>query len=211
MADGVNTEPYDEPVNPRHHGLVWPLETAQMTAWGNILLLFIIWWTLHAPFMPFPASVTLSAFFFIGTVTVVVLKFVATLKQTADDGVGGEIVYTPENFLHLQAPEGKILCVFCKTFVTEDCKHCRTCDKCVVGFDHHCMWLGACVGVKTYRTFFCLLCVYLFPFGLPDGVWVLAVWCGNHGSRGIHGEGTPYSQSQQRGRIPGFHVFICVI
>lgn len=36
-------------------------------------------------------------------------------------------------------------------------KHCRSCDKCVEGFDHHCKWLNNCVGMKTYSAFFLLV------------------------------------------------------
>jgi len=30
-------------------------------------------------------------------------------------------------------------------------RHCRRCDKCVSGFDHHCLWLNTCVGSCNYR------------------------------------------------------------
>ena len=40
-------------------------------------------------------------------------------------------------------------------------KHCRACDRCVEGFDHHCKWLNNCVGAKNYKSFFSLVCMAL--------------------------------------------------
>jgi len=43
--------------------------------------------------------------------------------------------------------------MICKYNVYEDTKHCKTCNKCVARYDHHCMWLNNCIGGKNYSTF----------------------------------------------------------
>lgn len=41
--------------------------------------------------------------------------------------------------------------------VQKGSKHCRKCDRCVHGFDHHCNWLNNCVGRANYPSFFLLV------------------------------------------------------
>eukprot|EP00924_Labyrinthula_sp_SR-Ha-C_P016001 maker-scaffold_4-snap-gene-16.2-mRNA-1 protein AED:0.02 eAED:0.02 QI:179/0.66/0.75/1/0.66/0.5/4/631/224 len=44
-------------------------------------------------------------------------------------------------------------CYICKMNVHPESKHCRDCNKCVLGFDHHCHWLNNCIGKHNYTSF----------------------------------------------------------
>ncbi|TYJ47517.1 hypothetical protein E1A91_A02G195300v1 [Gossypium mustelinum] len=49
-------------------------------------------------------------------------------------------------------------CSYCNVEQPPRAKHCHDCDKCVLQFDHHCVWLGSCVGQDNHCKFWWYIC-----------------------------------------------------
>lgn len=50
-------------------------------------------------------------------------------------------------------------CVPCKIVRERGTVHCYDCDVCIYGHDHHCPWVGKCVGGGNLTDFYMFLCM----------------------------------------------------
>ncbi|XP_062222502.1 protein S-acyltransferase 10-like [Phragmites australis] len=62
-------------------------------------------------------------------------------------------------------------CTYCRVIQPPRTRHCHDCDKCVLQFDHHCIWLGTCIGKNNH----CRFWWYIFEETILC-IWTVALY-----------------------------------
>ena len=90
-------------------------------------------------------------------------------------------------------------CHICNNYVDRTAKPCGQCNKCVKGFDHHCLWLNNCIGSANYSRFIGLITVYL-----SHGIFSLNLAISVHYMEQAAYESKPIDE---RGKMERMHLF----
>ena len=61
-----------------------------------------------------------------------------------------------------------------RAYQPPDGAHCPDCDVCIEGYDHHCPWMGTCIGKKNKKPFIIFNATWLL-YLCYTFIWVIAI------------------------------------
>jgi palmitoyltransferase ZDHHC9/14/18 len=141
-------------------------------------MILLLTWATHFIFIvPFVDSIIPCIKYI--SVTIFFLN-IASLMNTASTDPGIIPPKINPNFIYLEPymKTSTTFCSICNMYRPARTKHCRSCDHCCQGFDHHCPWIGCCIGVRNYCMFFVFLITSLLGNLLVCmlAIFIIYVW-----------------------------------
>ena len=129
----------------------------------NMLLFIILHFTVifltFIMLMPYFDNTYFSILYLIESFLLFILFFILSFS---DPGTLVNKKY--KNFLDIIEQDELLeyYCPKCLIKMNYRTKHCLICEKCIDNFDHHCFWVGNCIGKKNFSLFFNFLIYVIF-------------------------------------------------
>ncbi|MFH4979124.1 hypothetical protein AB6A40_005833 [Gnathostoma spinigerum] len=133
----------------RHNGWTWPPSGLQILSWFGLCILLPLNAFILVVLHPVYTLIVLTS----AALWIVVLLIVLTTIDPAIPTLSRHskpLIFDATKHEHVIE---NLYCNVCAIQVDATCKHCRQCNKCITGFDHHCEWLNNCIGSLNYRWF----------------------------------------------------------
>ncbi len=103
--------------------------------------------------------------------------FASPKGSDLDDGRGEYAELTQSQSQEQQQKgeeEGWRYCAICSVYQPPTAAHCPDCNACVDDYDHHCPWMGICIGKENYKAFLAFNMTWL-AYLIYAAAWVSAI------------------------------------
>lgn len=138
----------------------------------TILMLFILFVICSGVWAVLPIVFSISYFCGVSHCMVAAILSVCTISSFClasfrSPGAPVDILWGSYPIVGKDSLENYTFCEFCAKPKPPRAHHCRSCRICVLDMDHHCPFIGNCVGVANHRSFIAFLisvvisCIYL--------------------------------------------------
>ena len=143
----------------------------------HVLIIFFVFFILF----PYFDNLIFSIVYVSASVLVFLLYSILSLSNP------GKMVNVVFNDLLDLVDQGEDAEEYCPTCIVKKkfrSRHCLICQKCIDDFDHHCFWVGNCIGKNNYTLFFIFLIYILLNtlFNMGVNIYYLVTEIGNEGA-----------------------------
>lgn len=140
----------------RKSGCSCPWNAYQGCSWVVVVVLVGLTYAFFLPNLPQDVYLGVTSAY----TAVVILSAAGWVVTTAIDPSDPGVKYAvspSKNPVKFSPEKYPNMCLLCNARVQAVSKHCQTCNRCTLDYDHHCVWLNTCIGSANYPWFLLLI------------------------------------------------------